>query len=157
MVSEDVFNASKTALAWYAAFFRDVATELGEEKAFNLAMKYWDRRGTAFAEGFRKQREDGADLNTIAKANVDYYVKLGLNRKAEVSPTTIVYRTDKCPLYDAFKETGLSHANIEAYCAGICRIFDTKLKELYDSNSGYALKFRPSENEVCVEEVFLKP
>ena len=156
MLSEDVFYASKAHLAVYGILLKDLAIELGEKKALDISMKFWDQMATAFAKDFKKQRESEMDLSAIAKANNDSMIKLGFDRKADVSPTNIVYTTKKCPLYEAFKQAGLSHDNIKAFCAGTTKIYSTKLKELYDPNSCYKLQFRASENDVCVEEMVLK-
>lgn len=157
MLSEDVFYASKTQLELYGTLLKEVSIELGEQKALDLAMKFWDPKAKLFAEEAKKQREGEMDLNTMAKANNDSMIKLGFGRKADVLPTTIVFKTKKCPIYEAFKQAGLSHDNIKTWCAGATKIYDTKLKELCDPNSSYKLQFRASENEVCVEEVVLKP
>ena len=155
MWSEDVFNGSKSIIQWWGYFFNEVSDEYGTEKAIELFLKSWEQLGTAFATSMKTSKE--INLNTIANQSVNSFITLGYERSAEVTPTTIIYTTDKCPLYAGFSEAGISHKTIKAICTGIGTLYNDRLKTLYHTKAGYNVKFRSTADDICVEEVILKP
>jgi hypothetical protein len=153
--SEDVFNSAKTIYQHFGEFIKEVSDEFGTDKAIELFLKPWEREAQASAK--RRKESEEINLKNFSNHIVNNFIKMGYQRSAEVTPTTITYTTKKCPHYQGFIEAGLSHEIIEAICIGIANAYDEELKEQLDPKAGYKIKFRASEDDVCVEEIILKP
>jgi hypothetical protein len=155
MWNEDVYNSTTSLVSWWGAFFTEVANEYGEDKALELFLKPWKRYTTANATRLSQIQE--LDLNVIADQSVKDWINRGADRSAEVTPTSIIYTTNKCPWYSGFSEAGLSHETIKTLCTSISDMLDSRMKELYHPNAGYQINFRSNADNVCLEEVILKP
>jgi hypothetical protein len=97
------------------------------------------------------------NLKAIAKRHVSNFIRRGFEVQAEVTPSTIRYTTKRCPWYEGFTVIGIPHTTVQAICEGIQNIMDERLRERFHSAAGYTLKFRTSDDDMCVEEVTLKP
>jgi hypothetical protein len=152
---EEAFSASKGMCQMWGAFIGEVSNAYGAEVALDLLLSPWKRAGTAYAT--RMKNSAAIDLETIANQHVNSFVKRGFECRAEVTPTTITYTTNRCPLYEGFVEAGVSHETMRAFCTGVGHIYDDRLKALYHPNAAYTVTVRSTADDVCTEEITLKP
>lgn len=155
MWNKEVFTGAKLTFQWWGKFLNEVSKEYGSEKAIELFLRAWEQRGRDFAT--RVKNSTDINLNTIANRHVTNFNRRGIDVHVEIPPTTICYTTKKCPWYEGFTAIGIPHITVQAICEGIQNILDENLKEHYHSEAGWILTFRSSANDVCVEEVILKP
>ncbi|MHA2303027.1 MAG: hypothetical protein ACXACD_18935 [Candidatus Thorarchaeota archaeon] len=155
MWNEDVFTGSKLLFQWWGEFLNEVSNEYGSDKAIKLFLRAWAQRGMDFAD--RMKNSTDINLKTIANRHVNNFNRRGFDVLADVTSTTIRYTTKRCPWYEGFTTIGIPHATVQAICEGIQNIMNKRLRENYHPAAGYALKFRSTANDVCVEEVILKP
>jgi hypothetical protein len=155
MWNEAVSTSAKFIFQWWGEFLKEISNEYGSEKAIELFLRAWAQRGIDFAERMKNSPE--MNLKAIAKRHVSNFIRRGFEVQAEVTPSTIRYTTKRCPWYEGFTVIGIPHTTVQAICEGIQNIMDERLRERFHSAAGYTLKFRTSDDDMCVEEVTLKP
>ena len=157
MVRDEAYNAAKYVFTRYGRYFKDTADIIGIDKAIEIYSKFGEKDGENSAQMLEAEWKDKKlDLNAIGKMWVNYYESVGYDNKIEVSPTSILFRMDKCPFYSGFIEAGVKHEDIEKMCRGSNKSFGSKLKK-FDSNAGSRVaKFRSGIDDYCEEEITLK-
>jgi hypothetical protein len=155
MSKKDVFNAAKGSFAFYGGFFKDVAQELGPDKAVALHANQGKPFGAAVA-GMLKDELGRKKLNLAAWESV--YAKacreFGITAEFEKKRSTLKAKVGHCPIYEGCISAGLDHKTIEAMCSQMAALEYEEVKKLYPQFSG-CLKFRATPDESCVEEFVL--
>jgi hypothetical protein len=156
----DVFVAAKMVNAGFGSFFRDVAQEIGRDRALEIMIKqfeqFWGERAKQIKTSWEN---DELDLNTLAAEAEAFWRMMGFfDGTVEATPTSLVYTTNKCPFYEGFLESGVDHSTIEAYCRGKDNAGDAQSKQYLSPDAGLKLrKFRSGPDDYCIEEeVILK-
>ena len=74
----------------------------------------------------------------------------------EESPKRVVFKSGKCPIYEAAQMVGLDAKTIEAMCrAGSLKFMDTAAKQLNPNLNYQIRKFRSGPDDFCEEEILL--
>jgi hypothetical protein len=74
----------------------------------------------------------------------------------EATPTSLIYKTHKCPLYEGFLEAGVDHKTIAAHCQGKDNAGEIQAQRYLGSDAGLKLrKFRSGPDDYCIEEEIL--
>ena len=157
MVKEEAYNAAKYVFSRYGRYFKDTAEIIGVDKAIDIYTKFGEQDGEISAKMLATEWKDKElNLDAIGKMWVDYYESFGYENKITVSPTSVLFRMDKCPFYAGFIEAGVKHEHIERMCRGSNHRFGSKLKQ-FDSNAGsQVVRFRSGPDDYCEEEITLK-
>ena len=152
MPREAAFKSGRMAFAVYGGFFKDVAEEIGIERALALHVKQGDRFGAMLA-GTMKERLSRKPLDTRTLASVlsEADAAFGLSFEIEQDPTSVTVRGHACPIYDGLKAAGVDHQTIELMCRGISAAEVAELKKSYPQLSA-SLRFRSTPEGSCVEE-----
>ena len=157
MNKKATFNAAKESFSFYGGFFKDVAQEVGLEKALALHANQGKPFGAALA-GMLKEELGRKKLNVAAFESV--YMKaaegFGLSPEFEKGRSTLKVKSLRCPIYEGWVNAGLDHKTIEMMCSRQGANEYEEIKKAFPQFSG-CLKFRSAPDEPCVEEfVILK-
>jgi len=156
MGREDTFTSATNAFSMYGGFFKDVAQEIGREKALSLYAKQGELIGTMLAGMMKGQLgEEDLDMRTLASAWSAGFERSGFTFEIEENLTSIKMSVFQCPIYEGFVRAGLDHKTIESACRGISAAECAALKKVFPQLSG-CLKFRTAPDKPCVEEFFLE-
>ncbi len=157
MMKEDAFNAAKAAFSLYGGFFKDMAEEVGLEKAVSLHAKQ-SAAFDALLVGMIKERlGDGEiDLGTFASVRSEALAALGMTTQIGEAPNLLTLGVQRCPLYEGLRMAGLEHATIEEMCRQGTVLGYAEFNTAFPRLSG-CLKFRPVADQPCVEEFALSP
>ncbi len=157
MVREEAYNAAKYVFTRYGRYFKDTADLIGTDKAIEIYSKFGEKDGENSAEMLEAEWKDKElDLNAIGKMWVDFYESVGYDNQITVTPTSILFRMEKCPFYAGFVEAGVEHEDIEKMCRGSNKGFGSKLKKFEVKAGSRVVKFRSGLDDFCVEEITLK-
>ena len=152
---ESAFQAAKAAFSMYGGFFKDVAAEVGMEKAVSLHAKQGEVTGAMLA-GMTKQRlaDKEFDMKTFASVLSNAYQVFGFTFEIGESAASLRLSCTRCPVYEGFKSAGLDHATAELLCSRMATAEINEEKKLCPILSA-SLKFRATPDEACVEEFAL--
>jgi len=142
----------------FGAFFNTVIQEVGMEKALALLSKCMENmasmRGKMMKEQMGIKELDAKTISSIMKELVEDF---GFGSVIEESPTAVLVKQFKCPIYTGLQEVGFNHEAIEAFCRNGPVVNMKTYVEQLDPNVSYQLKkFLSSPDDFCVEEFVLK-
>jgi hypothetical protein len=113
ILSDEIKNRAKI----YACIYRELSKEVGQEKAIEILKR------ALYARGQEKGRQLAVklgkpDLHQLAASFVEGKVEMDAfgHEVVREHPDFIVLRLNKCPLVDAWKETGLSPEEQKRMC-----------------------------------------
>jgi hypothetical protein len=156
---EDVFNGAKTAFLFFDGFYNSVVKEVGEEKALNLLKDMGKTMGVMQGKMLKSQvrRDKIKDITPSIAGSLSGGVIEGLGIKTEIieeTPEKIIFKINKCPVYEAAKLMGLASEELCRHSA--VPFMDTMVKQI-DPNLGYELeKYRSGPDDFCQESIVLK-
>jgi hypothetical protein len=152
MAREDAFNAAKATSTLLGGFFKDVANEIGLEKALSLYAKHGEVVGAMMARAVKERLGDKEfDMKTLASVASGLYQICGYTFELEETPTSIKVKCFQCPFYEGFKNAGLDDQTIEAACNQSVAVQLAELKKAFPQLSG-RLKFRSAPDQPCIDE-----
>ena len=154
---EATFNAAKAAYSAYGGLLKDVAQEMGMEKAVALHARRVQAFYVALA-GMIRDRLGGNefDLNTFSSALKDVNnTFFGCIFEIEENPGSLTCNYLQCPIYDGFRSAGLDHQAIELICTGGESSGLAEFKKALPQVSG-SLRFRAAPDQSCVQEFVLE-
>ena len=156
MAKEDAFNAAVSVFSMYGGLFKDVAREFGMEKALAFHAKQGDMFGAHFAamlkEKLGSKEVDMRTLSSILKGAMDGF---GFTYESVETPTSIVLKNHKCPIYDGFRMAGLDHKTINSMCSQMSQAEYEGIKKIYPMIQGRA-ELKTSPDGYCTEEFIIK-
>jgi hypothetical protein len=156
MAREDAFNAAKATSAILGGFFKNVANEIGLQKAVSLCAKPGEAFGAMMAGTVRERLGDKEfDMKTFASVVSGFFETCGYTYELEDTPTSIRARCFQCPFYEGYKSAGLDDQTIEAVCSRFVAAEDAGWKKVFPQLSG-RLKFRSAPDQPCIEEFELE-
>lgn len=152
MGKEELYGAAKGTYSLVGGFLKDVAQEIGMERATALYANQGKTFGTMLTGMINEKLGDNElDTATIASVMAEATDGLGFTAKIETSPTSVQIKTSRCPIYDGFREAGLDHETIGSICSRVSALEQAELKKSYPQLSG-CMKFRAAADRPCVEE-----
>jgi len=155
MSSEDVYKVARNIFGRYGAFFKTVVKEIGVEKALELHAEAHRELGVATADSIRESMGNVEfDLETLGPLLRDGNVSHGLLTEMVETPTSILLKNSRCPVYDGYRMVGLDNETSEALCqhGAIAKIGTTV--NLLNPKLTYELShYRSKPDESCVEEI----
>jgi hypothetical protein len=155
MQKEDAFNATKVMSTMYGGLFKDVAGELGNEKALALHAKHGEQSGAMLAGMLRAQvTEKGLNIETLSSVLSQAPAVFGMTPEVEETAGAVRLRTLQCPIYDGCKDAGLDHETIGACCRAMAAAEYAALTKAFPQISA-RLEFRPAADQPCVEHYAL--
>ena len=156
MAREERFNAVKAAYSTLGGFFKDVAQEIGMEKALAVYSKRGEAAGVMVAQ-LTKERQagQGIDLKVLAAVESEGCDLFGLTYEIEHTPTSMKIIAHQCPIYDGFQSAGLDHQTIQQLCDANANGEIRGLNKAFPQLSGCA-KFRSAPDQPCTEEFVLE-
>lgn len=156
MAREDAFNATKAAWGMYGGFLKDVAQEIGMEKALALCAKQGGALGTMMAGMTKQQLGDKEfDMKTFASVLSGGYQMLGIAYEIEENPASLKITASQCPIFEGLKSAGLDDKTIELLCTHWSAAEFAEEKKVFPQLSS-CLKFRAAPDQPCVEEYALQ-
>ncbi len=157
MSKKEIYKTTKDSFTMYAGFFRDVAQEVGLEKAVALHANQGKPYGAAMA-GMLKQKLGSKKLNAAAFEPIAAKIGEGFGMMPEFEKhrSSLKVRWHSCPVYEACVSAGLDHKTIEMMCSRFSAAGYEEIKTVYPQLSA-CLQFRSAPGEPCTEEfVILK-
>ncbi len=156
MAREDAFNAAKATSTVLGGFFKDVANEIGLEKALSLYAKQGEVFGAMTARTVKERLGDKEfDMKTFASVLSGFFQMCGFTYELEDTPTSIKASQFQCPFYEGFKSAGLDDQTIEALCSRMGALELAEYKKAFPQLSG-RLKIRSAPDQPCTEELELE-
>ena len=157
MISQQTIDAARDMNTLTCAYFNAVSQEIGEERALQLIAEVYDRMGLMQGQLVKQQ----ANIHSVNDAQAAYrhlipvFEGYGLNWElVEDTPQSIVYRTMRCPFYEAAQKVGI---DAEAMChAGPKSFMNAFLQQLNPHVHFEIRHFRSSADDACVEAVVLE-
>ncbi len=155
MSSEDIYKVARNIFGRYGAFFNIVAREIGMEKALELHAEAHRELGVATADTLRESMKGVAfDLETLGPLLRDGNISHGLVSEMVETPSSILLKNSRCPVYDGYRMVGIGDETAEALCqhGAIAKIGTTV--NLLNPRLSYELThYRSKPDESCVEEI----
>lgn len=151
MAREDAFNAVVGSFSMYGALLKDVAEDVGMDRALEFHAKQGDSFGAQLS-GMLKARQGDSELSIqhLTEVFSEVVEGFGMTPDIEATPTDVEFIHHKCPIYDGLKMAGWTHDEIKAACEGMGGREIATLQEANPRLSGH-LTFRPTAEEPCVE------
>jgi hypothetical protein len=158
MLREEVYQATKKVFGLYGALFDLVAREVGMEKALALHVEAHERLGITAGKLIQeKLGKEKPDLQRLGGILQESNLSIGIESElAGVTPTSIVFRNLRCPLYDGYRMGGLDDKKAETLCQrGAPAKLGSTLKYL-NPEIKYSLRYyRMNCDEPCEEVIGL--
>jgi len=155
MAKEDVYNASKGSFGMYGGLFKDVAEEVGMEKALELHARRGDDFGIGLCEMLKQKLGDkDLDIETLNSVMQPVMDSFGIDAEINLSPHAMSVKITDCPIYDGCKEAGIDHETIEKMCHIMAGQEYAKLNE-YFPNFNASIQFKDSPEGYCLEKYTL--
>jgi hypothetical protein len=155
MQKEGAFGATKVMSALYGGFFRDVAREVGTERALALHAQQGKPFGEMLAGMLRAQVADKElDIKTLSSVVSTVPAVFGIAPEVEETATSLKVCSRQCPMYDGWKEAGLDHESVGALCRAMATIEYAELTKAFPQLS-VRLEFKSTPDGMCVEEYAL--
>jgi hypothetical protein len=152
MSKKDTFNATKQAMNLYAGLFKDVAQEVGVEKALELHAKQGTATGAGVVE-ILKAELGRKKLNLAALESMTKKVagSFGTTPKFEKKKGVLKATHGRCPVYEACLSAGIAPQVIERMCQQFSALEYDEIKKAFPQFSG-CVKVRSMADEPCIEE-----
>jgi steroid delta-isomerase-like uncharacterized protein len=150
------FNATKAAYSLYGGFLKDVAQEMGMERALSLHARRYVANYAMFA-GMITERtgSNELDLSTFSAALKELSNAIfGITFEVEENPNSVRFNYHQCPVYEGFRSAGLDHQTIDLICTRGESAGMAELERIFPQVS-CSLKFRSTSEQPC-EFVFEK-
>ncbi len=157
MAIEDTFNGAKNGFASYFGYLNTVAQEMGMGQAIAFLTKKADKTGAMLGKIMKEQTGDKEFDAMAAWSSVVNSLAEDLGMTPEVleeSPQRVVFKTGKCPIYEAGRMMGLDAETIEMTCRSDTT-WDTMFKVVNPNLSHRLRKFRSGPDDFCEEEIVL--
>jgi hypothetical protein len=139
----------------YGGFFKDVAKEIGSEKALALHAKQGEPFGAMLAGMLQAQAADkGLTITTLSSVVSAAPAIFGMTPEVEETATLVKLHTHQCPMYDGWKEAGLDHETIGSMCRAVAATEYAALTKAVPQVSA-RLEFRSAPDKACVEHYSL--
>lgn len=157
-MSEKAFDATKSVMGMFGAFFNSVAQEIGEDKAFGLLSGTFDGLGTMAGKMTKEQMGlEKLDVKTVSSIYKGICETYGISPEIEESPTKVVFRCSKCSFFEGLQSAGLDHETCKSFCSKGLAVMVNSLVENLDPTAVYNFtKFRSDPDDFCEEEVVIK-
>jgi hypothetical protein len=158
MSMEDTFNGAMNAHTGYFAYFNAVAQEIGIKRAIVLLAKVNEELGTTQGKMMKEQSDiEEFDAQTALSLMKTLPENIGVSAEViEASPQKVVFRSGRCPAYQAAQMMGLSAETIEATCRnGGEKLLEILAKQLNPNLSYQLTKFRSSADDFCESKLEL--
>jgi hypothetical protein len=155
MQKEEAFGATKVMSMLYGGFFKDVAKEVGSEKALALHAHQGEAFGHMLAGMLQAQAADkGLNITTLSSVLSAAPAVFGMTPEVEETATAVQLHTHHCPMYDGWKEAGLDHETIGSLCRAMAAAEYAALTKAVPQVSA-RLEFRSGPDKACVEHYIL--
>jgi len=155
MPMEDAFNAAKVMSVMYGGFFKDVAKQIGSEKALALHAKQGELLGAKLEGMVRAEVADkGLDIKTLSSVLSMAPAVFGMTPEVEETATTVTLQSHACPIYDGCREAGLDHETIGSMCGAMAATEYAALTKVFPQVSA-RLEFKSAADRPCIEEYSL--
>ena len=152
---EDAFNAAKVMSMVYGGFFKEVAKQIGTEKALALHAKQGELFGAKLEGMLRAEVDDkGLSIRTLSTVLSMAPAVFGMTPEVEETATTLKLHSHACPIYDGCREAGLNHETIGSMCRAMAATEFGALSKAF-SQVSVRLEFRSTPDNACVEEYSL--
>jgi hypothetical protein len=152
MGSEAAFNAAKGAFSMYGALLKDVAQDIGMEKALALHARRGEDFGAMTAGMIRDALgDDEFNMQAVASVLSGAAKEMGLVAEIEATPNSATMKISQCPIYEGCKVAGWSHEEIGTMCKRLAAAEASEIKKTYPQLSA-CVTFRSASDESCVEE-----
>lgn len=136
----------------YGGFFKDVAREIGLEKAMALHAKQGRAMGAMMGEAACEQSRSGVPpLNALASASLNGNLEIGVVCEVEETSRAIRLWLFDCPFYEGLRSAGLNHETVEAMCTGVGNAIRAEL-ERSNPEVEETFQFRPAADQPCREQ-----
>lgn len=149
MVNE-VYDSVKAIFGAYGKFIKDVADEIGWEKAVEIYAKSGQREASQIIQ-FIKTHDTDTRLKDWAEEYPRFYNSSGWRMGADVTRDTVEYTIHRCPVFDGFFDAGLSREEINELCRANHVAQDRLIKTEFPG-AGFASRVKPSKEEPCREK-----
>ena len=155
MQKEEAFGATKVMSMLYGGFFKDVAKEVGSEKALALHAHQGEAFGHMLAGMLQAQAADkGLTITTLSSVVSEAPAIFGMTPEVEEAGTSVKLYTHQCPMYEGWKEAGLDHETIGSLCRAMAAAEYAALTKAIPQVSA-RLEFRSAPDKACVEHYTL--
>ena len=155
MQKEEAFGATKMMSVVYGGFFKDVAKEIGSEKALSLHARQGEPVGAMLAGMLQAQAADkGLNITTLSSVVSAAPAIFGMTPEVEEAATSVKLHTHQCPMYDGWKDAGLDHETIGSMCRAVAAAEYAALTKAVPRVSA-RLEFRSAPDKACVEHYTL--
>jgi len=155
MSSENIYKVARNIFGRYGAFFKIVVREIGMDKALALHAEAHKELGVNTADAIRESMKGVEfDLETLGPLLRDGNISHGLVSEMVETPSSILLKNSRCPVYDGYRMVGLDDETSEALCqyGAIAKIGTTV--NLLNPRLSYELThYRLKPDESCVEEI----
>ncbi len=152
MGNKSAFNAAKSSVGFFGLFFKDVAQEIGPEKALAIHAGNGKQIGAIWARMLKDELgRRKVNLAAWQRAFTKLTGEIGITPEFEKRRSTLTATIHDCPIYAGCIETGLDHKTVESMCCQRLALECEEVKKEFPQFSG-CLKFRGSADEPCVEE-----
>jgi len=157
-MSEKAFDATKSVMGMFGAFFKAVAQEIGMDRAFGLLSETFDGLGAMAGKMTKEQMGlEKLDVDTASSIYNGICEVYGISPEIEKSPTKAVFRCSKCSFYEGLQSAGIDHETNRSFCNKGLAVMVNSLVENLDPTAVYNFtKFRSEPYDFCEEEIIIK-
>ena len=158
MSGEEAYNAAVKVYALYGAFFKEVAQEIGKEKALALHEKTHELIGIKTGHMLKEQIGDVEfDLKILTNILRKGNMSIGIDCEMVETPGSLLLRNSRCPMYDGYRMGGLDDDTAETLCkVGAPAKLGSTLRHLNPDVVYQLNHYREKPDEVCEEEIKLE-
>jgi hypothetical protein len=157
MKNDNVYKAAAKIYGLYGAFFKQVAGEIGTERALALHQKANKAQGLVSGAVLRNNwGSRPLDIQGIGTVLKESNQSIGIESEIKSSsPSSVLFANARCPMYDGYRNGGLDDQTAEALCQkGAAAKLGTMLQCL-DPHINYRLThYRSNPCQRCEEEIF---
>ena len=155
MQKEEAFGATKVMSMLYGGFFKDVAKEVGSEKAVALHAHQGEAFGHVLAGMLQAQAaEKGLTITTLSSVLSAAPAVFGMTPEVEDTAPSVTLHSHQCPMYDGFRDAGLDHETIGSMCRAMAAAEYAALTKAVPQVSA-RVEFRSAPDKACVEHYSL--
>ncbi len=152
MSKKDLFNATKQTMSLYGGFFKDVAQEVGMEKALVMHANQGKAVGAGLAATLKAELgRKKINLAALESVTTKMVQSLGMEPKIEKKRGVLKEEHLRCPLYEGLSSAGLDHDTIETMCKQLSVLEYAEITKAFPNVSA-SVKFRATAAEPCIEE-----
>jgi hypothetical protein len=156
MKNEEIYYATRKVFASYAGFFREVANEIGIERALALHERAHEKMGLGLAMLILGACRQRFALDSIRDVLLKGNRSMGIESElAEATPTSALFRNGRCPISDGYWMGGMDERTARLLCErGASVRLSAAIREL-NPRVEHHVKYRSSAEEECLEEITL--